>query len=403
MICISDKKTCCGCEACAQVCPVSCIEMQEDNEGFIYPKINEAKCIHCGKCESVCPVRNYCEPESVQKAFAVRNRDAEAVQESASGGAFSIFAQHVLAQHGVVFGAAFDKDLRVRHIAVETMEELPLLRCSKYVQSRIGTCFAEAKHFLETGRTVCFAGTPCQIYGLYLYLGKRKYHNLLTVDFACHGVPSPKIWNKYIQWLKTQGDAELLSYRFRDKQMGYQYTTFSARYKDGSEYMISDARDDRDFMKDSFFHEYASRPSCYCCAFKSVKHIADVTLFDCWHHKELTGTNDFESGATTVILHTKEAVQLWTELASQAVSCEISLEQAVDLDGVCLVYSKMPHPRRKEYFDDLDRLSVDEMQEKYFSGIKSNPLKEAVKKLLHQIGLFDFVRNQVAKRRMKKM
>lgn len=271
------------------------------------------------------------------------------------------------------------------------------------MQSRIGNAYIKVKEFLDQGRLVCFAGTPCQMYGLWMYLKKPKNPNLILMDFACHGVPSPKVWKKYIEWLQQKNDSGLESYRFRDKKFGYQYTTFSAKYKDGTEYVISDCNNDRDFMKDSFFRDVVSRPSCYNCKFKSVNHVSDVTLFDCWHNEELTGTSDYSDGATTIILHTQHAVALIDEIKARAKCAEADLNKAVELDGVCLIYSKLPFAKRKDYFDDLDKLTVDEMNKKYFVKSGKNPVKEFVKTVLRKLGLFDWIRNQIAQKRMKNL
>lgn len=403
MIQITEKKECCGCEACIQSCLQNCISLVYDQEGFCYPMAQTKQCIKCGLCEKVCPILNYKEPNSVQQCFVVQNLNPVVVKESASGGGFSIFADYVLSNNGVVFGAAFMEDLSVEHTYVEKKEELYKLRCSKYVQSRIGNSFAKVKEFLNEGRMVCFAGTPCQVYGLWLYLRKPNNPNLLLVDFACHGVPSPKVWRKYVDWLGKKNTSGLSSYQFRDKRFGYQYTTFVAKYNDGKEYVISDSRKDRDFMKDSFFRDVISRPSCYDCRFKSINHVSDVTLFDCWHNKELTESDDFDEGATTIILHTVRAACLFDEIQKRAKTVQVDINKAVKFDGVCLIYSKLPFARRKEYFEDLDRMDVDSLNEKYFVSSGENHAKEFIKGLLKRLGLFDKIRNQIAKQRMKRI
>lgn len=401
MVQITQKKDCCGCEACVQECPKKCISFSYDQEGFGYPVVDEEKCIGCGLCERVCPVANYKEPVSLQQCYVIQNKDQNIVKESASGGGFSVFADYVLQNGGVVFGVAYTDNLEVEHTYIERGNELSKLRCSKYVQSRIGNAYVKVKEFLEKGRLVCFAGTPCQVYGLWIYLKKPKNPNLILVDFACHGVPSPKVWKKYIEWLQQKNDSGLSSYCFRDKKFGYQYTTFSAKYNDGSEYVISDYNDDRDFMKDSFFRDVVLRPSCYNCKFKSVNHVSDVTLFDCWHNEELTGTSDYSGGATTILLHTQHAVELIDEIKARAKFKKVNLNKAVELDGVCLIYSKLPFAQRKNYFEDLDKLTVDEMNKKFFLKSGSNPVKECIKTILRKIGLFDWIRNQIAQKRMK--
>lgn len=103
----------------------------------------------------------------------------------------------------MVFGARFNEQWEVVHDYTERENELVLFRGSKYVQSKIGIAFEKAKFFLDNKRKVLFTGTPCQIAGLRKYL-RKKYDNLLTVDFICHGVPSPLVWRKYLQEIKLQ-------------------------------------------------------------------------------------------------------------------------------------------------------------------------------------------------------
>ena len=197
MITITDKSKCCGCNACVQACPKQCIEMHEDDEGFLYPRVDTTRCIDCGKCEKVCPVINQAEPHRPIKVYAAINPDEEIRRQSSSGGIFTLLAEQTIKEGGVVFGARFDESWQVTHDYTESIEGLASLRGSKYVQSCIGDTFLKAEAFLKQGRKVLFTGTPCQISGLKKYLHK-EYENLLTVDFVCHGVPSPLIWQKYL-------------------------------------------------------------------------------------------------------------------------------------------------------------------------------------------------------------
>lgn len=198
MIRIYNKHDCCGCNSCVQRCPKSSITMREDEEGFLYPDVDESTCIDCGLCETVCPVIHQ---STVRKPIAVcaaKNKDEKIRLSSSSGGAFTALAESVIDEDGVVFGAKFDEDWSVVHDYMETREGLAAFRGSKYVQSRIGDSFKKAEQFLKAGRKVLFSGTPCQIAGLKRFL-RKEYDNLLTVDFICHGVPSPGVWREYLK------------------------------------------------------------------------------------------------------------------------------------------------------------------------------------------------------------
>ena len=205
MIRIIDKRECCGCEACVQVCPKHCIDFSSDYQGFCYPHVDEAHCINCALCEKVCPIINVTDgayEESLPVYASYNSRDDER-QSSSSGGLFSLLANKVLDENGVVFGAMFDDKWRVVHGYVTDAEKLDSLKRSKYVQSLIENNYTKVKKFLNDGKRVLFVGTPCQIAGLKSYL-RKDYDNLLAVDVACHGVPSPMVWQKYLTEKKEE-------------------------------------------------------------------------------------------------------------------------------------------------------------------------------------------------------
>ena len=215
-----EKKECCGCTACVHICPVNCITMQEDEEGFLYPVIEEEKCIHCHKCEKVCPGRITKQIHTNTETFVGYCIDEEIRKQSSSGGIFSVVAEWIIQQKGVVFGAAFDDNFEVHHIAIETKAELEKLRGSKYVQSRLENVFLQVKQYLEMKRIVLFTGTACQIAGLKNYLNTED-ENLYTIDVLCHGVPSPKIWRIYLDEKQKQYHSSIEQYEFRNKENGW--------------------------------------------------------------------------------------------------------------------------------------------------------------------------------------
>lgn len=132
------------------------------------------------------------EPRPLPAVFAAWNRDDGVRRDSTSGGVFSLLAEYILESGGVVFGAALDGQQHLRHIACFRKEDLWRLRGAKYVQSDLGDCYREVKRWLQV-KPVLFSGTPCQVDGLYRYLGHRP-ENLTTCDLVCHGVPSPSVW-----------------------------------------------------------------------------------------------------------------------------------------------------------------------------------------------------------------
>ena len=227
MITIKDKKDCCGCGACAQVCAKHCITMTEDNEGFLYPEVDSTNCVECGMCEKICPIINV-KPEEKkrQRGFLFQHGDETIRKQSTSGGAFTAIATQTLADGGVVFGATFGKEFNVHHIYIERTNDLQLFRNSKYVQSDMGDSYRQCRDFLKQGRKVLFSGTPCQIEGLNSYL-RRGYDNLTMVDVVCHSVPSRSVFRKYIDYQKDRIGGEFENVLFRNKHYGYNYSTFS--------------------------------------------------------------------------------------------------------------------------------------------------------------------------------
>ncbi|GHV67888.1 hypothetical protein AGMMS49928_05970 [Spirochaetia bacterium] len=194
---VPDKTQCTGCHACYAVCPVCCIVMREDAEGFVYPEIEIEKCTKCGLCEKICPALNQGNERRPLHVYAAKNTNETIRAASSSGGIFTLLAETIINEGGVVFGARFNEQWEVIHDYTETIDGLAAFRGSKYVQSRIGDTYTQARDFLVAGRRVLFSGTPCQIAGLKNFL-QKDYENLLAVDLVCHGVPSPAVWRKYL-------------------------------------------------------------------------------------------------------------------------------------------------------------------------------------------------------------
>lgn len=214
------KTECCGCSACAQLCPQKCITMREDKLGFLYPEVNEDKCVNCGLCEKTCPVLHKPEKEQLPRKCWGGYADSEKIRkESSSGGLFTLFAESIINDGGVVFGARLSADhTSVFHDMVESIDELCLFRGSKYVQSNMNDCYTKAKEQLLLGRKVLFSGTPCQIDGLRLFLNNKNYLNLLTIEVICHGTPSPKLYKKYIQqYIEEKLKDKVKTVNFRDE------------------------------------------------------------------------------------------------------------------------------------------------------------------------------------------
>ena len=319
MIEIKEKKDCCGCSACVQRCPKSCISLKEDNEGFLYPIVDKDICIDCGLCEKVCPVLHQGKGRKPLKVYAAKNYDEEIRKQSSSGGIFTLLAEKVIQEGGVVFGARFDENWEVKHDYTETMEGLTVFRGSKYVQSRVEDSYRKAERFLKQGKKVLFSGTPCQIAGLKRFLHK-EYENLLTVDFVCHGVPSPKVWKQYLkETIARMCDKNMVStdsienfrvesISFRDKSHGWKKYSFvlklSVMSRSGVSNTVSlcEQFPQNTFMK-GFLADLYLRPSCYACAAKCGKSGSDITIGDLWGAPSIIDTEDDDRGTSLILVN----------------------------------------------------------------------------------------------------
>ena len=238
MIDLLKKNKCSGCHACASACPKNCITMVEDAEGFLYPKVDETQCSDCGLCEKVCPIITPCKNkgETEIKAYAMQNKERDICLESSSGGVFTAIATEIISRGGVVFGAAFDEKFNVVHKGVNNVEDLQQLRGSKYVQSTIKDAYQRAERYLQDGKWVLFTGTPCQIGGLHAYLNKA-YARLITQDIICHGVPSPMVWRKYLEYRKDLANgANPRKITFRSKDTGWKRFSVAISFDNNVEY-----------------------------------------------------------------------------------------------------------------------------------------------------------------------
>lgn len=302
MIRIVDKKECCGCGACVQRCPRQCITMQTDKEGFAYPVVDTKQCCDCGLCDKVCPVMNQQPEQAPVATYAAINSDQAVREESSSGGIFTLLAKETINNGGVVFGAAFNDKWQVAHTYANEINDIKKFRGSKYVQSDIGGSYSVAEKFLKEGKEVLFSGTPCQIAGLKRFL-RKEYKNLKTVDFVCHGTPSPLVWEKYLEEVCCANKiGNITDIQFRNKAEGWKKYSLQIKYvnHDGKEMILRETLDDNIFMK-CFLSNLCLRPSCYQCPARSGKSDSDITLGDLWGAQEICPEIDDDKGLSLVL------------------------------------------------------------------------------------------------------
>lgn len=361
MIEIIKKQNCSGCHACSNICPKQCITMTEDNEGFLYPKIDKKKCINCGLCEKACPIINV--PKQLDDkivAYACKNIDDGYRDVSSSGGVFSLMCKYTISKKGVVFGAAFDESFSVNHMYAETLEECKKFMGSKYVQSKIGDSYIKAKQFLDNKRVVLFSGTPCQIAGLEAFLTK-KYGNLIMIDIACHGVPSPRVYKKYVNSLEEKNKSRISSISFRDKSTGWNQYSFRVDFKNG--YRVKEIGYNNIYMR-GFLSDIYLRPSCYECKFKKPVTSADITLADYWGVQKIHPNFDDDRGVSLVLVNTIRGQDIFQNICSNMDIIETDLEYAISCNP-CIVRAIKYKSKRDQFFNEFNKKDIEKTIHKY--------------------------------------
>ena len=306
---LADHTRCTGCTACASICPRDAISMARDREGFAYPVVDPNVCVHCGRCTSVCPILAERPKGALPAVFAAWNQNDEVRKDSTSGGVFTLLAEYVLESGGVVYGAAFDDRMHLRHVACFRKEELWRLRGAKYVQSDLNGIFREIKRWLEV-RPVLFSGTPCQVDGLYHYLGRRP-DNLLTCDLVCHGVPSPGVWENMVQQMESRRHQPLRAVRFRNKVTGWKDSHFTAVYSDGR---VDSAPLFRTEYGRAFGRALFLRSSCHQCPFTSLSRPGDLTLGDFWGLRPDELPDQQQKGVSLLLVNTPHGSHVFDQL-----------------------------------------------------------------------------------------
>lgn len=326
---LASKEDCTGCTACASVCPKGSIAMAPDDNGFSFPVVDAGRCVSCGLCEKACPVLDSLPKSSREpRAYAAYSRDEVMRLDSSSGGIFTELAKHVLHQGGVVFGAAYNEAFEVVHICAEDEAGLAALRGAKYAQSDLNGIFAQVRRRADTGETVLFSGTPCQVAGLKGFL-RREYENLVTVDFVCHGVPSPVAWSRYLRYRADQDNEGVMpaTVNLRSKETGwsrYQYSNV-LEYGNGRRHVASSQ--DSLYMK-LFVDNCLSRVSCTNCRFKGYARCSDLTIGDFWGIWDIRPQMDDNRGTSVVIVQSAAGEALFDRIKERCIFQTVSLEEA---------------------------------------------------------------------------
>lgn len=377
MINIENKKKCCGCQSCYNVCPKGAITMVDDDRGFKYPKVDEEKCINCGLCEKVCPILVNSNIKNTPKAYACVNLDEKIRMQSSSGGIFTVIAEYIIDNGGVVFGAAWNSDFsKVEHVYVENKNDLSKIRGAKYLQSDINKSYLKVKEFLEADRYVLFSGTPCQIEALKLFLG-RDYDKLYLQDIICHGVPSPKVWNVYKKFKEAEkGEATIKNVQFRSKDPdGWNRYHVKMQFSNNKLYDVEHGKDI--YMK-AFLSNISLRDSCTNCEFKKENRVSDITLADFWGINNIKPNMNDEKGTSLVIVNLQKGSDLLKKVKDEIKIEEVDFNIAIK-PNPSMNHISRENPKTDEFFERLNTMPFNELVSKYVP--KSSLLKRCFRKI----------------------
>ena len=397
----SDKTECCGCGACMNACPRSAIRMREDEYGYVYPVIDEDLCVGCGACTQVCAYRKGPDLHPAQHVYAAAARDDDVISRSASGGAFAVIADKVLNDGGVVYGCAlvFENDrLEPKHIRIDSAEDIHLLQGSKYVQSEIGDSYQRVKQDLTEGKNVLFTGTPCQVAALKQYL-KKEYDKLLTIEIICHGVPSKKLFQSFMDFYGKKLGGRITAFYFRDKSKG-QGMVSRCVYQDSSGNRKESIRNGKLLAYIFFFqNSYTYRINCYSCPFARPERAADITLGDYWgFHEEYPQYRESQGlsngrGISCVLINSKKGKQIWDICQDQLISMPSEFEKIARHNDQLREPSKYDHKRAEilqlfetEGYEGVERYFSEhfkiDIAKQALAHMAPKGLKRLVKKLI---------------------
>lgn len=398
MIEIKRKEDCVGCNACQQRCPVNCISMNTDEQGFNYPLVDKTKCIGCNLCEKVCPVINQYSELKPISVYAARIQDQDNLLNSSSGGVFYALSKKILESEGVIFGARFDENWNVIHDYITSLDQIYLLQGSKYVKSDIGFTYRQVENFLISGKKVLFTGTACQIAGLKRFLKKDYIDKLITVEIICHGVPSPMIWQRYIKDILKKSISEISlsnvnhieKISFRDKELGWNKYGFSVEFrcetgKSSNNHSSLDTSERRmrffeptieNIYMMGFLRNLYLRPSCYDCPTKCGKSHSDIILGDYWGIEDEHPNYYCSEGVSLVMVNTPTGKMLFESTIADYITS--SYDQALKHNKSIEVSSTKPDKAYDLFWDKFPQygisainLAFKAMKPRFLNRIKS--------------------------------
>lgn len=289
------------------------------------------------------------------KAYAVRHIDNNVVNNSRSGGVFTALTDYVLENEGVIYGSVLNKVYSAKHIRASDVEKRNLMRGSKYIQSSMGNTYLDVKQDLLSGNLVLFSGTSCQIDGLRKFLGK-DFDNLISVDIVCHGVPSKKVWSRYLEWQEKREKGKIVKVDFRNKKkFGWRAHFESLVFEDGHQI-------DSNVYAKLFYDHTILRPSCYECPYKKIMHPGDITIADFWGIETAVPKYDDDKGVSLVMINNDRGNKFF-QLIDNVEVFSVEIEKC--LQPPLIAPFPKPKIKRKLFWHDFKTKSFDYIVKKY--------------------------------------
>lgn len=385
MIDIKDKKDCCGCNACIDICPKHAISQRIDNEGFWYPVVDPSKCVDCGLCDRTCPIIH---AEELKKnefhtpvCFAAIHKSVEVRFGSTTGGLFSALAELMYADGGYVGGAVYDEEFKVRHFISNHLDDLLRLRQSKYSQSDTLGFYKEVKRLLSAGEKVLVCGTPCQMAALRRFLNKG-YENLIIVDFICKSITSPLFYAKYLDYWERKAGSKLVSFKFKDKELGWRNLVKRFDFQNGK--TLYSRAQDHDLYSAAYHGHIVSRPSCYDCQFKDFPRISDITIADFWGVEKFDDLKklDDNAGTSAVICNNTKGLDYFRKLKGRVEYKEANINQIIPGNPALIHTEVFPKNDRAAFFQELQDKPIEEVVPRYVEFFGRNHGKKAFLKAI---------------------
>jgi acetyltransferase-like isoleucine patch superfamily enzyme/coenzyme F420-reducing hydrogenase beta subunit len=367
MIKIIRKEDCTGCCACFDICEYGAISMVTDIEGFWYPNVNLDLCIDCGQCEKTCPELHVNDLKTGQLelpiVLAAYHKDIEVRRESTSGGIFSALANMMYEKDGNIAGSVYLDDFSSRHILSNIREDLSRIRGSKHSQSDMKGIYKQIKELLVEDKNVLICAAPCQIAGLRLFLDK-DYNNLITTDFICLGINSPKIFKKYLESLERKYGAKTISVQAKNKDLGWRSLAYKINFANNKIYLQEGKKDN--FTRGFIIAHCNCRPTCYECKYKGFPRISDITLGDFWGIESIVKTMDDNMGTSAVLLNTQKGIDFFNSIKDMIETKEMTLSDILSRNQALIHSITLPTINRDEFYKDADELPFDIVVKKYF-------------------------------------